>query len=155
METKSTKYISETECPVDTNDTTSNNRPSTENFINPQVKAIPPKTGKRRFSRSDKLQFIQSFEACTDNLERGTFLRKNGLYYSSISKWKKALNDKAKHCADSKAYKALLANQQLQRENTRLKKQLSQAEAIIDLQKKISALLSLSDLDQEASEIQS
>ncbi len=43
-------------------------------------------------------------------------------------------------------------NQQLQRENIALRKKLEQAEAIIDLQKKISNLLGLSSLELENSE---
>jgi cell shape-determining protein MreC len=42
-----------------------------------------------------------------------------------------------------------LKNQQLERENTALKKKLAQAEAIIDLQKKVSELLSRHVLEPE------
>lgn len=123
--------------------------------IEPQVKAVVQKTMRRHFSSADKLKLIKAFEACTDASERGAFLRKNGLYYSSITKWKKALSGKNTYHANSKAYKTMRVNNQLQRENTKLKRQLAQAEAIIELQKKVSELLSMSVLDHEVSETKS
>lgn len=123
--------------------------------INPQVKALKQKTVRRKFNKSDKLNFINIFDACADAQERGAFLRKNGLYDSSIRRWKNELSGKTACHMNSKSYKATLLNNQLQRENNRLRKQLAQAEAIIDIQKKVSQLLSMSALDHEKSEVQS
>lgn len=120
-----------------------------------QVKAVAQKTVRRKFSKADKLKFIQSFDACTDASERGAFLRKNGLYYSGITKWKRELDGKVAHNANSKAYKAMLNNKQLEREIARLKKQLAQAEVIIDIQKKVSQLLSMSVPSHDESEVSS
>ena len=123
--------------------------------INPQVKAVVFKTVRRKFSASDKLKLIKTFDACVNSDERGIFLRKEGLYYSNITKWKRELSDKNVTHANSKAYKSMLEQNKLQRENARLKKKLAQAEAIIDLQKKVSELLSLDTPDHEASETKS
>jgi len=122
-------------------------------ITSPQVKAVAQKTARRKFSKSDKLKFIQQFDACADAPERGAFLRKNGLYYSGIVKWKRELDGKTAHHANSKAYKAMLTNKQLEREVAGLKKQLAQAEAIIDIQKKVSQLLSMSVLNHDESEV--
>lgn len=130
-----------------------NNSINQAQTTNPQVKAVVQKTVRRKFSKADKLKFIQSFDACTDVSERGAFLRKNGLYYSGIVKWKRELDGKTAHHANSKAYKAMLTNKQLQREVAGLKKQLAQAEAIIDIQKKVSQLLSMSVLNHDESEV--
>lgn len=130
-----------------------NNSINQAQTTNPQVKAVAQKTVRRKFSKADKLKFIQSFDACNDSSERGAFLRKNGLYYSGIMKWKREFAGKTAHHANSKAYKAMLANNQLQREVASLKKQLAQAEAIIDIQKKVSQLLSMSTLNHDESEV--
>lgn len=120
--------------------------------INPQVKAGGQKTIRRKFSSADKLKLIQSFDACANAAERGAFLRKNGLYYSGIMKWKRKFAGKTAYHANSKAYKSMLTNKQLAREVESLKKKLAQAEAIIDIQKKVSQLLSINIPSHEESE---
>ena len=119
---------------------------------NPQVKASGQQTIRRKFSAADKLKLIQSFDACANAAERGAFLRKNGLYYSGILKWKRKFADKSAHHVNSKSYKSMLTNKQLEREVASLKKKLAQAEAIIDIQKKVSQLLSINVPDHEKSE---
>ena len=111
MQTKHTEQVTGTVAGVE-----KNNPVNQAQTTNPQVKAVAQKTIRRKFSKADKLKFIQSFDACTDALERGAFLRKNGLYYSGIVKWKRELDGKTGHHANSKAYKAMLTNKRLQRE---------------------------------------
>ncbi len=65
--------------------------------------------------------------------ERGAFLRKEGLYYASITKWRQQFSEKN---VKSKSHKFTLQHNQVLRENTAFKKKLAQAEAIIELQKK-------------------
>lgn len=120
--------------------------------INTQVKPDKPKIFRRKFSPTDKLKMLEEFDACENILERNAFLRKNGLYSASITKWRKDLNEKNSNKVNSKAYKLALAHNQIMRENAALKKKLAQAEAIIDLQKKVSELLSTHVLDQKMSE---
>lgn len=136
---------------------TSENDPSKVNQfqnLNTQVKAATAKQKiiRRKFSRADKLKILETFDACNDSSERGAFLRKEGLYNASILKWRKELSEKNSSYTDSKAYKLTLAHNQIIRENTALKKKLAQAEAIIDLQKKVSELLSTHVLNQNTSE---
>ncbi len=118
--------------------------------INTQVKASKPKIIRRKFSHSEKLKFVELYDACGDVLARNAFLRKEGLYAASIIKWRRKLCEK--NSVNSKAYKLTLAHNQIMRENTALKKKLAQAEAIIDLQKKVSELLSTHVLNQNTSE---
>lgn len=124
--------------------------------LNTQVKAATAKQKiiRRKFSRADKLKILETFDACNDSSERGAFLRKEGLYNASILKWRKELSEKNSSYTDSEAYKLTLAHNQIIRENTALKKKLAQAEAIIDLQKKVSELLSTHVLNQNTSEEQ-
>lgn len=123
--------------------------------VDPQVKVKKSRAARRKFSVSDKIKIITAFDACNGSLERGALLRKEGLYYASISKWKKDLHEKKSSRKYFKSHQRDLAHQQLLRENARLKKKLSQAEAIIEIQKKVSKLLSDHVIDQETSEVQS
>jgi transposase len=120
--------------------------------LNTQVKAAKPKIFRRKFSTADKLKILEAFDSCENLLDRNALLRKNGLYSGSITKWRRQLSEKDSNHANSKAYKLILAHNQIMRENVALKKKLAQAEAIIDLQKKVSELLSTHVLAPKTSE---
>lgn len=122
------------------------------NPLNTQVKPIKQKIVRRKFNKVDKLKILEAFDACCTPSERGALLRKEGLYYASITKWRKQLSDKNSSHANSKAHKMALTHNQVMRENATLKKKLAQAEAIIELQKKVSELLSQHVLNPETSE---
>lgn len=116
-----------------------------------QIKVKKNRAPKRKFSNSYKLQILKAFDACKDGDERGALLRKEGLYYARISAWRKQFQNGGS--VSNKTPKSVLLTQQLTRELASLKKKLSQAEAIIDLQKKVSELLSINILDHDLSEI--
>lgn len=120
--------------------------------LDTQVKAVKQKRNRRKFNTIDKLKILEAFDACKNASERGALLRKQGLYYASITKWRLQLTEKSSNHKHSKAYKLTLAHNQVMRENTALKKKLAQAEAIIELQKKVSELLSTHVLSLETSE---
>ena len=114
-----------------------------------QVKATKTSTVRRQFSMVDKKRLISEFDRCPDPLSRGEFLRKEGLYYASITKWKKQVQTGVLNRAAHKAHQQDLLHQQVLRENARLKQQLSQAEAIIEIQKKVAQLLNGNSLNQK------
>ena len=156
MNKKDSVYLIQQEAsPADRSDAL-DHQPVREIFeVDPQVKVKKPRAARRKFSMSDKIKIITAFDACNGSLERGALLRKEGLYYASITKWRKELHEKKSSRENFKSHQRDLAHQQLLRENARLKKKLSQAEAIIDLQKKISELLSINILDHDMNEISS
>lgn len=127
-------------------------QPKVSQNLNTQVKAVKSIIIRRKFSTTDKLKILETFDACDNVLDRNAFLRKNGLYSASITKWRGQLGEKNSNHSNSKAYKLTLAHNQVMRENAALKKKLAQAEAIIDLQKKVSELLSTHVLNQNTSE---
>lgn len=103
----------------------------------PQVKAN--RTTKRSFTTAYKLKILTAYEACDNSLSRGELLRKEGLYSSRISTWRKQRdNGKLGSTQKNKLDKKL---DKLEHENNQLRKKLAQAEAVIDLQKKVSELL--------------
>ena len=99
------------------------------------------------------LRIVEAFDACENSLARGALLRKEGLYSASIGKWRNEIEGKKPNHLNSNAYKLSLSHNQLTRECATLKKKLAQAEAIIDLQKKVSELLSSHVIKSDASEI--
>jgi len=118
-----------------------------------QIKVKRQRAPRRSFPKSYKIQILDAFDACKTASERGALLRKEGLYHARLATWRKQLAD-GRLCARTTS-KSILMNQQLVRENTTLKKKLAQAEAIIELQKKVSEILSQHILEPEASEGQS
>jgi len=121
--------------------------------LDPQVKMKQQRAPRRKFSHAYKLQILNALDACKNSNERVALLRKEGLYYARVSAWKKQLQHE--QLISNKTPKSILLTQQLTREVASLKKKLSQAEAIIDLQKKVSELLSINILDHDKSEMSS
>lgn len=113
----------------------------------PQVKAAS--TPRRKFSNGYKLKILNVFDACSDALERGALLRREGLYHSRISAWRNQLN------VSSGGKKNTSKNQRtdhMTREIDQLKNKLAQAQTIIELQKKVSELLGTHILSHDSSE---
>jgi transposase len=104
-------------------------------------------TGKRRrYSQAYKLQILAEAKQCKRG-ETGALLRREGLYHSTLSKWRQQQTEgklDGRH-AKAKAVKSEQAQElkRLQRENARLQTRLEKAEAIIDVQKKLTKLLGL------------
>ena len=113
----------------------------------PQVKATG--TPKRKFTNGYKLKILTAYDACSSASERGALLRREGIYRSNLSAWRNLLgtNDSQKQTI-AKAARI----DHMTREIEQLKKKLAQAQAIIDLQKKVSELLGTHILSHDSSE---
>jgi len=119
----------------------------------PPVAAAPDpevleKPQRRRFSAADKLRLLHMADHCTKPGQIGTLLRREGLYASHLSNWRAQRDAGSLHGKKRGPRTAApnpLAPQvaQQQREITRLGKKLKRAEAIIEFQKKIAAMLDL------------
>jgi transposase len=77
----------------------------------------------------------------------GAFLRKEGLYYSTVRKWTEQYErgDLARRQEESKASTRSLQaeNQRLRRKLEQVERKLKKTEAIVEIQKKLSAILGL------------
>jgi transposase len=117
---------------------------------------------RRRFSVEYKLKILAEADACVKTGQLGELLRREGLYSSNLSNWRRQRETGALAGLTPKrrGRKAKLKNPlsgevtRLQRENDRLKEHLRQAELIIDVQKKVSEMLNipLKTPDDERSE---
>ena len=106
---------------------------------------------RRRFTVEYKTRILAEADACTEPGMLGELLRREGLYSSYLTTWRRQRDDGAlaglmpKRRGRKAKPKNPLAdeNKRLGRENQRLKEQLRQAELIIDVQKKISEMLNI------------
>jgi transposase-like protein len=105
---------------------------------------------RRRYSANYKLRILREADACTEKGAVGALLRREGLYSSHLSSWRRQRErGSLEGLAPKKRGRKPTTNRkskretQLERENRRLRKKLEQAEAIIDIQKKVSALLGI------------
>ena len=113
----------------------------------PQVKTVT--RIRRTFTKAYKLKILVAYDICSNASERGALLRREGLYQTRIASWRKQFG------SNEVASKVATKNQRtdhLVREVEQLKKKLAQAQAIIDLQKKVSELLGTHILSHESSE---
>lgn len=111
----------------------------------PEVKVV---SGRRRYSREYKLRILAEAEQCQHG-ELGAMLRREGLYYATLSKWRQQqaagkLDGKARQ-QQPEAKEQARQLRRLEQENARLAAQLAKAEAVIEVQKKLSALLEIVD----------
>jgi transposase-like protein len=120
--------------------------------IMPPDPEVPEKKPRRRFTAQYKLAILEKADKCTQPGQLGTLLRKEGLYSSNLTTWRQQKNDglltalAPKKRGRKKVEKNPLAKEvaKLQRENERLKRKLKKAETIIEVQKKISDILGIS-----------
>ena len=109
---------------------------------------VVPKAERRRFSAEYKLRILVEADACTQRGELGAVLRREGLYRSHLDKWREqrrvgALQALAPQKRGPKPDPQAAEIARLRREHERLQQRLQRAETIIEVQKKLSALLGL------------
>lgn len=109
---------------------------------------VIPKAERRRFTAEYKLKILAEADACTKPGEIAALLRREGLYWSHLDKWRKlrqagSLQALAGQKRGPKVDAQAAEIARLRRENERLQQRLQQAETIIEVQKKLSALLGL------------
>jgi transposase-like protein len=112
---------------------------------------VPEKARRRQFSAEYKLRVLREADACTEPGETGALLRREGLYSSHLTVWRRQRDEGTLQglAPRKRGRKAKPKNPlskkvaELERENSRLKLRLKQAETIIDVQKKVSQILGI------------
>jgi len=112
---------------------------------------IPEKPVRRRFTAEYKLRTLQEADRLAESGQRGAMLRREGLYSSHLTAWRKqryegtlaGLEPKRRGRKTSPDAPLVAENQRLQRDNQRLTARLRQAETIIEVQKKLSEILGI------------
>jgi transposase len=106
------------------------------------------KAQRRRFTPAYKARIVEEAMACTEPGQIGALMRREGLYSSALTLWRRQYQSGALQALkdDKRGRKPTrdARDQELERLRTevqRLNKKLSQAELIIDIQKKVAAML--------------
>jgi transposase len=111
---------------------------------------------RRQFSAAYKLRILREYEASEPGA-KGALLRREGLYSSHISNWRRQrergeLAGLASRRRGPKVDERAAEVVRLQRENLRLRQRLQRAELIIEVQKNVSGLLGLPPAESELDE---
>ena len=109
----------------------------------------PPRTDRaprRRFSQDYKLAVLAEYDRCTVPGENGALLRREGLYSSVITDWRRQHREGSLvvtpgRTEGGRGGPSRNEVARLRAENEALKKKLAKAEAIIEVQGKVHALL--------------
>ena len=110
---------------------------------------VGERAARRRFTAEYKLQVLHGADQCAGVGEIGALLRREGLYSSHLTTWRRQREHGAlvalapKKRGRSAAPVSPLARRvaELERDKARLERRLKQAEAIIDAQKKGNNIL--------------
>jgi transposase len=109
---------------------------------------VVEKAKRRRFTPEYRLKIVRAAEACKGSGEIGALLRREGLFSSQLSTWRRQWGEGAleglrarKRGPKSKAVDPRV--KKLEQENARLVRKLKKADAIIAFQKKVHELLGI------------
>ena len=109
------------------------------------------RAARRRFTAAYRQRILAEVDAAAGKGAIGRILRREGLYSSALTSWRKArahaerlaLEPKKRGPKPTPENPLQAENTKLQRENTKLHQKLRTAELMIDLQKKVSQLLGI------------
>lgn len=125
-------------------------RPATE---------VSAKATRRKFTAQYKRRILREAAACTELGSLGALLRREGLYSSLLSKWKEqaergeiaGLTPKKRGPAPKPVDPRDKRIVELERELAKEKRRAERAEALVEVQKKVSQLLGIAmPADEEA-----
>jgi transposase len=124
---------------------------------NPEVSEKPT---RRRFSAEYKMRILKEADACKQPGELGALLRREGLYWSALSTWRRqreegtlqGLAAKKRGRKGKEREPKTQREKELERENRRLSRRLEKVELMLDIQKKTSELLGIPLNSEESDE---
>ena len=111
---------------------------------------VMAKPTRRRYTAEYKLKVLREAEALSGRGEIGALLRREGLYSSNLTQWRKQcergeLEGLSRKRGPLPKGKNSLADKVkvLERENARLKARAERAEGLVEIQKKVSEILGI------------
>jgi transposase len=118
---------------------------------------VVPRARRRTFSNAEKRRILQEADRCTQPGEIGALMRREGVYSSSLSTWRRQREaaDLAALAPQKRGPKAnasradALQIAPLTRERDKLRVELEKAQLVIEVQKKVTALLDLLETDNK------
>jgi hypothetical protein len=109
------------------------------------------KAERRRFTADYKHKILREADDCRQSGEIGALLRREGLYWSNLTYWRRQRESgelaglTAKRRGPQRRERNPLAERvrELERDNVRLKRRAERAEGLVELQKKVSEILGI------------
>ena len=116
-----------------------------------QETEVPAKPRRRRFTAEYKRKVLAEAAACTKQGEVGALLRREGLYSSNLVDWRRSqergalagLAPKKRGPAAKEVNPLARKVAELERENAKLQRRAERAEALVEVQRKVSELLGI------------
>ena len=111
---------------------------------------VPARAKRRRFTARYKLRILEEADACRVPGEVGALLRREGLYSSQLTQWRRARREgslkalsRPRGPRGRRHDEVAVENEQLRKENARLRRRLEQAQTILEIQEKASEILGI------------
>ena len=124
--------------------------PVSTRSLSPSIVSEVVAVAKRRsFSNADKRRIVLAAAACTKPGEVGALLRREGVYSSGLTTWRRqfaagelsGIQSKKRGPSAAPSREELKQLAAITRERDKLRVQLSNAQLVIEVQKKVAALL--------------
>lgn len=117
--------------------------------VQPQETEVVAKANRRSFTAKYRREIVRQADACKEPGEIGALLRREALYSSHLSKWRRELEQREIAALEPrkrgpKTEPVDPRDQELtalRRENAKLQSRAERAELIIEIQKKVSLIL--------------
>ena len=130
-----------------------------ENAIIPGVESVEvtEKKPRRRFTMDEKRRILAAIDASKESGETSAILRREGIYWTYLATWRRQLKQNGSVAAkrgpkpkstDEVNAKLLVAD--LERKLAKMTARAERAEALVDLQKKVAALLAMPPSGEES-----
>ena len=119
--------------------------------LSPSEVEVAPKPTRRRYTADYKHRILREADTCTRPGELGALLRREGLYSSNLTVWRKqrerreieGLSQKKRGPLPKEKNPLAAKVATLERENRRLRARSERAEGLVELQKKVSEILGI------------
>ena len=105
--------------------------------------SLPAKPERRKFSAAYKLAILDKYEACTGDGDKGALLRREGLYSSQVTEWRRWREAGAVGTQPRREPAPPLSAElaRATRRAERAEAKLAKAQKVIEIQGKVSELL--------------
>lgn len=136
--------------------------PSPNSPGQPEPEVLPRAT-RRKFGAKDKLAHLDAVAQLQGTGQIGAYLRENGLYSSQLSTWRQMLDEHGEDALAPKTRGPKPLSQdvldqraqakeleKLRTQNKKLEKKLAQANAIIEVQKKLASLMEILESEESS-----
>jgi transposase len=116
--------------------------------VEPQETEVSSKARRRTFTAEYRLRIVREADACSRVGEIGALLRREGLYSSHLTAWRREIKQRDLEALAPKKRGPKVDPRdaemaELVRENEKLKARAERAELLVEIQKKVASVLGI------------